>query len=246
MTQGVLPLWYAEGKNPAGMAALRADLDFHGSNSSYGSHAWHPFPAKFPPQLPEFLISQLSSPNDVVFDPMLGSGTTLVEAVRLGRRTVGCDIDLLARMIATAKLTTIDPSTALQTGRSVLKAAWNDYREDGARLRRDCELRFDAKTAEFIDYWFLPQQQLELLAILQRIEALPKGGTGEFLRVVFFRPSSPSRAESHWRGTLRTRAPTGTPRRRRPQRSWSLGNGWSAMWPLSARAGRMTAASPLL
>ena len=185
MTQDVLPLWYAGGKNPAGMAALRADLDFHGSNGSYGSHAWHPFPAKFPPQLPEFLISQLSSPNDVVFDPMLGSGTTLVEAVRLGRRTVGCDIDPLARMIAAAKLTTIDPSTALQTGRSVLKAAWNDYREDGPRLRRDCELRFDAKTAEFIDYWFLPQQQLELLAILQRIEALPKGGTGEFLRVVF-------------------------------------------------------------
>ena len=166
-------------------AALCADLDFHGTDGSYGSHAWHPFPAKFPPQLPEFLIEQLSGPDDVVLDPMLGSGTTLVEAVRLGRRAVGCDIDPLARMIAAAKLTPIDPSAALQTGQAILSAAKNDCREDGYRLRQDFELRFDAKTADFIDYWFLPQHQLELLSLLQRIEALPQGGAREFLSVVF-------------------------------------------------------------
>ena len=77
-------------------AVLGADLDFHGTNSSYGSHAWHPFPAKFPPPLPEFMIRELSDPGDLVLDPMLGSGTTLVEALRLGRRAVGCDIDPLA------------------------------------------------------------------------------------------------------------------------------------------------------
>ena len=88
-------------------AVLSADLDFRGADGGYASHAWHPFPAKFPPQLPEFLIQRLSDPGDVVFDPMLGSGTTLVEAVRLGRRAVGCDIDPLARIISAAKLTTL-------------------------------------------------------------------------------------------------------------------------------------------
>ena len=166
-------------------AALRADLDFHGADGSYGTHAWHPFPAKFPPQLPRFLIEQLSEPGDVILDPMLGSGTTLVEAVRLGRRAIGCDIDPLARMIAAAKLTPIDPSAAMQTGLSVLSAAQNDCWQDDQRLQQDLKLRFDRKTADFIDYWFLPQHQIELIALIQRIEELPQGGIREFLKVVF-------------------------------------------------------------
>ena len=172
-------------RHDALQAALRADLDFHGTDGSYGPHAWHPFPAKFPPQLPRFLIEQLTVPGDVVLDPMLGSGTTLVEAARLGRRAIGCDIDPLARMIAAAKLTPIDPSTALQTGLSVLSAAQSDCWQDSHKLRQDFQSRFDRKTADFIDYWFLPQHQVELFALLQRIEALPPDGTREFLKVVF-------------------------------------------------------------
>ena len=116
---------------------------------------------------------------------MAGSGTTLVEAGRLGRRAVGCDIDPLARMIAAAKLTPVDPSEALQSGRAVLEAAENDCRERHSELQRDLAMRFDAKTADFVDYWFLPRHQLELLALVQRIEALPPGGTREFLKVMF-------------------------------------------------------------
>lgn len=166
-------------------AALSVNLDFHGTNGSYGPHAWHPFPAKFPPQLPEFMIRNLSEPGNLVLDPMLGSGTTLVEAMRLGRRAVGCDIDPLARMIATTKLAPIDPAAALREGNNILAGASDDYHRHRPRLQRDLKLRFDARTAQFIDYWFLPQQQLELLALVQRIEALPEGGTRDFFRVVF-------------------------------------------------------------
>ncbi len=173
------------GRLDAMRAALGADLDFHGTNGSYGSHAWHPFPAKFPPQLPEFMIRQLSNPGDLVLDPMIGSGTTLVEALRLGRRAVGCDIDPLARLIAATKLAPIDPVATIREGDRILAEASDDYRRSRPRLQRDLELRFDAKTAQFIDYWFLPQQQLELLALVQRIDALPEGGTRDFLQVAF-------------------------------------------------------------
>ena len=165
--------------------ALSADLDFHSTNGSYGPHAWHPFPAKFPPQLPEFLILQLSNPGDVVLDPMFGSGTTLVEAARLGRCAVGCDIDPLSRMMAAAKLTPVDPLDALQQGQAILNAAKNDYWENGDKLQRELTLRFDSQSATFVDYWFLPQHQLELLSLLRHIEALSQGSVREFLRVVF-------------------------------------------------------------
>ena len=176
--------------------ALCADLDFHGTDGKYASHGWHPFPAKFPPQLPKFFIEHLSDVEDVVFDPMLGSGTTLVEAMRLGRRVIGCDIDPLARMIAAAKLTPIEAVKTLQTGYRIIDAAKRDYWQNRDALERELSMRFDGKTEEFVNYWFLPQQQLELIALLQHIEAVPAHSEDsatslnqkrirDFLRVVF-------------------------------------------------------------
>ena len=168
--------------------ALGADLDFHGTDGKYASHGWHPFPAKFPPQLPQFFIEHLSDVEDVVLDPMLGSGTTLVEAMRLGRRVVGCDIDPLARMIAAAKLAPIEAVKTLQTGYRIIDAAKRDYWQNRDALERELSLRFDEKTREFINYWFLPQQQLELIALLQHIESLlvhSQERIRDFLKIVF-------------------------------------------------------------
>lgn len=78
------------------ISLLSQDMDFHGQNSKYASHNFHSFPAKFPPQLPRKFIIALTSSGDVVLDPMLGSGTTIVEAYLAGRRGLGFDIDPLA------------------------------------------------------------------------------------------------------------------------------------------------------
>ena len=170
--------------------ALGADLDFHGTDGKYASHGWHPFPAKFPPQLPQFFIEHLSDAEDVVLDPMLGSGTTLVEAMRLGRRVIGCDIDPLARMIAAAKLAPIEAVKTLQTGYRIIDAAKRDYWQNRDALERELSLRFDEKTREFVNYWFLPPQQLELIALLQHLESLPvhsqtQERIRDFLKMVF-------------------------------------------------------------
>lgn len=67
------------GKNLATL--LDEDLDFHDQASGYASHNFHSFPAKFPPQLPHKFIEGLTKPGDLVLDPMVGSGTTILEAV---------------------------------------------------------------------------------------------------------------------------------------------------------------------
>ena len=102
---------------------LCTDMDFHGINSKHSTHGWHPFPVRFPPQLPQFFIEDLATENEVVFDPMFDSGTTLVEATRLGRCAIGCDIDPLARMITEAKLVSINPMITLETGDKIVKEA---------------------------------------------------------------------------------------------------------------------------
>lgn len=67
--------------------------------------------ACFKPQLPRFFISRLTSPNDLVYDPFMGRGTTPLEAGLLGRRPAGCDINPLSRLLVSPRL---DPPTETQ------------------------------------------------------------------------------------------------------------------------------------
>lgn len=165
-------------------AALAADLGFHGADTRHFTHGWHPFPAKFPPQLPQFFIERLSAEGETVLDPMFGSGTTVLEAVRLGRRTVGCDIDPLARLIAEGKLAPLDPMAAMEAGLSTVESARRLAFDRQDHVQQLLDDRFDAKTKAFVDYWFLPQQQLELSALLATIEPVEDEGLRKFLRLV--------------------------------------------------------------
>ena len=45
--------------------------------------------------------------------------------------------------------------------------------------------RFDEETSDFLNYWFLKETQLELLALIREIENLEDGAIKEFLKLVF-------------------------------------------------------------
>jgi DNA modification methylase len=83
------------------------DWDFAGSPSESAFSAIHWHPGRFASQLPATLIGVLSSPGDLVLDPFVGSGTTLVEAQRLGRRSMGIDLNPISCLIARAKTLTL-------------------------------------------------------------------------------------------------------------------------------------------
>lgn len=73
-------------------------------------HGLHSYPAKFVPALPQKLIELLSKPGDLVLDPFCGSGTALVEAIRLGRRAIGGDLNPVAVVSSLAKTRRLSPA----------------------------------------------------------------------------------------------------------------------------------------
>src|SRR2546423_139953 len=97
-------------------ALLAGDLEFHGQKTGYASHDLHSFAAKFPPQLPQAFIRGLTKPYDIVLDPMMGSGTLVVEALLEGRHGIGLDIDPLALRLSRVKTTPQDGNTLQQAG----------------------------------------------------------------------------------------------------------------------------------
>jgi DNA modification methylase len=48
--------------------------------------------AAFPEELPAWFIKLFTAPGDIVLDPFLGSGTTIVAALRLGRTAIGIEL----------------------------------------------------------------------------------------------------------------------------------------------------------
>jgi DNA modification methylase len=79
------------------------DWDFAGNLSESRFSAIHFHPCRFASQVPATLIGLLSRPGEAVLDPFSGSGTTLVEAQRLGRISVGVDLNPVASLMARAK-----------------------------------------------------------------------------------------------------------------------------------------------
>ena len=163
---------------------LTLDFNFHGQNSTYASHALHAFPAKFPPQLPAQFIQALTEPGERVLDPMMGSGTTLLEAQIAGRQPFGCDIDPLAARITQSKLSTPNLQKCADWAERVIAQAQQRMQNLSA-LQTGLEASFDAKSLEFIYYWFDDQTRLELFALKQEIDQISDDALRRFFMIIF-------------------------------------------------------------
>ncbi len=115
----------AESERAAGRAVAVAR---RARASSYLTHDLHVYKAKFFPRLARTALNIAGSerpaggerPSGLVVDPYAGSGTTLLEASRLGLPSLGSDIDPLSVLIAGAKL--LLPRTGLAALRAPLDA----------------------------------------------------------------------------------------------------------------------------
>ncbi|GIV17298.1 MAG: DNA modification methylase [Armatimonadota bacterium] len=164
---------------------LEGDLDFAQDAENSTMHNLHAFPAKYPPALPRLFIQHLTQPGEVVLDPMVGSGTTVLEAIRIDRHGIGVDVDPLALLLAQVKAAPPDPTRAFQSGSSVCNRAYLMLQRERPSLRREMRRRFDDRTLDFLDYWFARETQEELVALLLQIETEPDPEIRQFLRLCF-------------------------------------------------------------
>lgn len=102
------------------------------------THGYYKYPARFSPTFVRNVINALSAPGDLCMDPHVGGGTTLVEAIALGRNAVGVDISALAAFISTVKTTVYSKSDLEEL------AAW------GKRLSKVIDAQKPSK--RFTDY----------------------------------------------------------------------------------------------
>lgn len=71
--------------------------------TTYFTHGFHPYPAKFTPQLVNRYLNLYCKSGFKIIDPFCGSGTSLLEAALNGMDSVGIDLNPIAYIISKAK-----------------------------------------------------------------------------------------------------------------------------------------------
>jgi hypothetical protein len=96
--------------------------------------------ACFKPQLPRFFIERLTAPGDLVYDPFMGRGTTLLEAALLGRVPRGNDINPLSQMLIKPRL---NPPALSDIAKRLAQIDWS---REGDPRRDDLLVFYHAET----------------------------------------------------------------------------------------------------
>jgi hypothetical protein len=121
--------------------------------------------ACFKPQLPRFFIERLTAPGEVVYDPFMGRGTTLVEAALLGRVPCGCDVNPLSVVFTrprlappdlsqvTRRLGEVDNSRAGDVPKELLVFYHRDTLNEICALRNYLLDRIDSGKNDALDDW---------------------------------------------------------------------------------------------
>ena len=81
--------------------------------TGYATHGLFPYRGKFHPQMIKGLMNVMGlKPGDTVLDPMMGSGTVLVEACLMGIKSIGVDASPFCRFMTQTKIDTLTMSLA--------------------------------------------------------------------------------------------------------------------------------------
>lgn len=92
--------------------------------TGYATHGLFPYRGKFHPQMIKGIINVMGlKPGDIVLDPMMGSGTVLVEACLMGIRSIGVDASPFCRFMTQTKI------DALTMSLSRSRKALSNYEE---------------------------------------------------------------------------------------------------------------------
>ena len=143
--------------------------------TSYLTHDYHKYPAKFIPQLTARFIKENSMIGDLVCDPFMGSGTTLVEAIVNGRRAYGTDINPVAVLISKAKTTPIEPAYLKDQISNLLgdiKSRIGMKRLGQMSLLTSIDVDIDIPDNNRLEYWFPDKQMVDLAIMLSRINQI--------------------------------------------------------------------------
>lgn len=147
------------------------------SNPNSYTHYFFKYPCKFIPEIPRWAIKTfIPSENAKIFDPFVGSGTTLLEGILNGKESFGVEIDELAKLLVRVKTTQFISDELV-----LAKKIFNDFI---VQVRGN---KIEPTVAELfnINHWF-PENHIYVLGKMRTlIETIENQKIKDFFKVCF-------------------------------------------------------------
>jgi len=168
----------------------RATMDPGSSTNSYdaGIFGWYRYVQDFTAEFAENWISEISTPGMTLWEPFAGSGTALLVAKKLGRPSVGFDMNPFMVEVANTKLNWISSHSSLtKLGEMLIHSSHELLKgEPGEAVLGDWEsydLDEMSKLAEYPEdpklvKWISPQVLTRFQDLVNLVNASPKGIRG--------------------------------------------------------------------
>ena len=157
-------------------------LDFQGVNMDYSTHKYHDYPATMIPKLPELFINAIKNEQKIetLYDPFMGSGTTLVEGLRHNINSTGVDLNPLAVLMSRVKTKKIDDIKLRENLVQIYKGINVEQEKIAAG-----EFKLKIPRFKNIDYWFKPNVIIKLQIIKDQILKIKNKDIREFFLLPF-------------------------------------------------------------
>jgi len=138
--------------------------------TTYLTHNFHTYPAKFIPQIPQTTILSLTREGDTILDPFGGCGTTLVEAKLLNRNAIAVDINPIGVLVSKAKTTSLikNQIDRINTILSLIKTDTKNFYEG-----KQTKINYVIPNFINLNHWFDSNVSHELaiaIAYLKKVE----------------------------------------------------------------------------
>ncbi|WP_297455188.1 DNA methyltransferase, partial [Persephonella sp.] len=103
-------------------------------------HRLHSYKGKFIPQLVEYFLKRYFKEGDIVLDPFVGSGTTLIQANEMNIHSIGIDISEFNTIITEVKFANVNLGELQRKINEILKSL-KIYEENNHILEFEKELK---------------------------------------------------------------------------------------------------------
>jgi DNA modification methylase len=157
-------------------------------------HRLHPYLGKFIPQLVEVFLKKYFQPGQMILDPFVGSGTTLIEANLLNMPSVGVELSEFSYLIAKVKTQKYNVELVEKEILDIL----NKTKEFSQKIQKNQKSLFeecDFKPSEYFKNWYHPRTIKEIYFYRSLI---PNYQNQDILKIILSRSARSARQIPHY------------------------------------------------